>query len=74
MWTVSGPGSDLGFNIIDICERAGRRGALFGNRLLTLMRSDDPWFDPGKIGADSADWNPEEWMTSRRLGPEDPQG
>ncbi|WP_348787442.1 barstar family protein [Leifsonia sp. NPDC080035] len=52
--------------ILDMVEDAGRRAALFGNRLLCLVHSDDPDIKLAPVGGRAVQWNPAEWLRSRR--------
>lgn len=53
--------------LLDIITCAALRGALLGNRVLCLTRSDDPWLEVGVIGGYSPQWNPREWRNADRL-------
>ena len=52
--------------VLDIGERASRRGLLFGKRLLILVQTDDPQVDFGPLGANVASWNRREWLSANR--------
>lgn len=56
------------FQILDILADHHRLNLLLGNRLLTLVQSDDPRIDKklGKVGGYSPSWNPAEWMNEKR--------
>lgn len=58
---------NLAVTVLDIISGAALRGALLGNRILCLIRSDDPWLEPGRIAGYSPEWNPREWLTADRL-------
>jgi RNAse (barnase) inhibitor barstar len=53
--------------VLEILSQAALRGALLGNRILCLLRSDDPWLDLGHIGGYSPEWNPREWRDADRV-------
>lgn len=53
--------------VLDIVSRAARLGALLGNRILCLIRSDNPWLELGRVGGDEPQWNPREWLNSNRV-------
>lgn len=55
------------FAVIDMFSGAAKRAALFGNRLLCFVRSDDPRFDPDPVGAMNVRWNPKEWLNRSRV-------
>jgi RNAse (barnase) inhibitor barstar len=57
---------DIAQLILDICARNSRRFILFGQRLVTLVQSDDPnlSFDP--VGSTSVMWNHREWFNKNR--------
>ncbi len=56
------------FAILDIMADNHRSHLLFGNRLLTLVQSDDPRIDEqiSAIGGYKPSWNPAEWMNKNR--------
>jgi len=56
----------IAFDLIDIFNRNANRAALYGNRLMCLVRSDDPHWDPPPFGGYPASWNPAEWMNKDR--------
>lgn len=51
---------------LDAFARQARVGALFGNRLLCLVQSDDPDMHLEPVGATSVTWNPSEWTNAQR--------
>ncbi|MFE4950510.1 barstar family protein [Leifsonia sp. NPDC056665] len=58
---------EVAVTVLDIISGAALRGALLGNRVLCLIRSDDPWLEIGAIGGYSPRWNPREWRNADRL-------
>jgi hypothetical protein len=52
--------------VLDILADHGRRAAVFGQRVLCLVHTDDPeiTFDP--VGATQVEWNRAEWLQARR--------
>jgi hypothetical protein len=54
-------------SVLDIVSRSARLGALLGNRMLCLIRSDDPWLELGRVGGDEPQWNPREWLNANRV-------
>jgi hypothetical protein len=57
---------EVGFALLDIYNRNASLAALYGNRLMCLVRSDDARWDPPSFGAYRASWNPAEWMDKNR--------
>jgi hypothetical protein len=57
---------NLAAKLLDIIRQAASHGALPGNRVLCLVRSDDPWLEGGYIGGYDPQWNPREWLASGR--------
>lgn len=59
---------EFAFHILDIMADNHRSHLLVGNRLLTLVQSDDPRIDEqiGWIGGYKPSWNPAEWMSKSR--------
>ena len=57
-----------GKSILDILADTHRHAILVGDRLATIMRSDDPRLDQsiGKIGGVTPQWNTAEWMNRDR--------
>ncbi|MDQ0028778.1 barstar family protein [Arthrobacter bambusae] len=55
--------------LLDIIAQRSREAALFGNRMFSLVQSNDPRirFDP--VGATPVLWNDREWLDSTRLAP-----
>ena len=54
----------------DILERlceASRQRILTGERLITLLQSDDPLFSPDVIGAYKISWNRHEFVNEDRI-------
>jgi len=56
----------VAFELIDIFNRNATRAALYGNRLMCFVRSDDPHWEPPPFGGYEASWNPAEWMDKNR--------
>jgi hypothetical protein len=56
----------VAFELIDIFNLNATRAALYGNRLMCLVRSDDPRWEPPPFGGYSASWNPTEWLDKNR--------
>jgi len=54
--------------LLDILVDTARLGALLGNRILCVIRSDDPLLDVGPVGGAEPPWNPREWFLSDRVG------
>ena len=52
--------------ILDIFARQARTAALFGHRMLCLVQSDDPDVQLPAVGAVPVQWNPAEWLDSKR--------
>lgn len=59
---------DASQSVLDIVTWTGQRAALFGNRILCLVQSDDPRIKFEDVGALSIRWNLAEFLDSRRLG------
>ena len=59
---------DDAFNILDILADNHRYQMLQGNRLLTLVQSDDPDIEQkiGKVGGYEPGWNSSEWLDTDR--------
>lgn len=59
---------ECAFHILDIMADNHRSHMLLGNRLITLVQSDDPRIDEqiGTIGGYKPIWNPAEWMNKNR--------
>ncbi|MFF9565448.1 barstar family protein [Leifsonia sp. NPDC014704] len=53
--------------LLDILVDTARLGALLGNRILCVIRSDDPRLDIGPVGGAEPPWNPREWLLSDRV-------
>ena len=53
--------------MVDIIATAALQAALRGNRMLCLLRCEDPWFEIPPVGAQDVWWNPREWMDKDRL-------
>jgi len=53
--------------LLDILVDTARLGALLGNRILCVIRSDDPLLDVGPVGGTEPPWNPREWLLSDRV-------
>jgi hypothetical protein len=56
----------VSWNVLDLIAINSRLFLLFGQRLLTLVQSDDPQIKFYDIGAQSADWNGREWLNANR--------
>ena len=52
--------------VLEILNETGQRAALYGNRILTLVRTDDPDAHYGPIGGQEVRWNPDEFLRSAR--------
>lgn len=52
--------------VLEILGETGRRSALCGNRILSLLRTDDADARYGPIGGRDVSWNPEEAARSAR--------
>ncbi|WP_084701709.1 barstar family protein [Streptacidiphilus anmyonensis] len=52
--------------VLDILADHARRAAVFGERLLCLVQSDDPHLRLEPVGAQPVPWNPHEWLDSSR--------
>ena len=52
--------------ILDILATNSRRFMLFGQRLVTLVQTDDPRLTFRQVGATSVHWNRREWTTASR--------
>jgi len=52
--------------ILDILVCTSRYFLLFGKRFLTLVQTDDPRADYGRLGGVSARWNRREWLNKNR--------
>jgi hypothetical protein len=59
---------EFAFHNLDIMADSHRSHMLLGNRLLTLVQSDDPRIDEqiGRIGGYKPIWNPAERMNKNR--------
>ena len=56
---------------LDIIADRARFAALFGNRLLCLVQSDDPELTMEPVGAQPVMWNPAEWLHETRRPDQD---
>lgn len=54
--------------ILERLSRGSRERILTGERLITLIHTNDPQFDPEEIGSFKIRWNRCEFMDERRLG------
>lgn len=54
--------------VLEAVADAARLGALHGNRMLCLIRADDPFMELGRIGGTEPQWNPREWVIADRTG------
>jgi RNAse (barnase) inhibitor barstar len=52
--------------VLSIFARAVQYHMLFGRRLLTLVQSDDPGIQFGRLGGVAAMWNYREWLNKNR--------
>ena len=52
--------------ILDICADNARRFMLFGQRLATLVQSDDPHLSFDAVGSTPVMWNRREWLNKSR--------
>jgi hypothetical protein len=52
--------------VLDILADHGRHAAVFGQRVLCLVHSDDPDITFQRVGGMPVMWNQAEWLTSRR--------
>ncbi|HSF22520.1 MAG TPA: barstar family protein [Burkholderiales bacterium] len=52
--------------ILDICASNARRFMLFGQRLATLVQSDDPHLSFDTVGSTPVMWNRREWLDKNR--------
>ena len=52
--------------ILDICAGNARRFLLFGQRLATLVQSDDPTLSFAPVGSTPVMWNRREWLNKNR--------
>lgn len=52
--------------ILEICAGNARRFMLFGQRLATLVQSDDPALSFSPVGATPVMWNRREWLNKNR--------
>jgi len=48
--------------VLDIIEETGRLAALFGNRMLCLVQSDDPNIEFDPVGGHDVEWNSYHWV------------
>lgn len=56
----------IAHQFLDIYARNAVRAALFGNRLMCLLRSEDPRLKINDVGAQSVSWNYREFLDSAR--------
>jgi RNAse (barnase) inhibitor barstar len=52
--------------VLDILADHGRRAAVFGQRVLCLVHTDDPGVAFEPVGATHIEWNQAEWLNARR--------
>ena len=52
--------------VLDILADHGRRAAVFGQRVLCLVHTDDPDIAFEPVGATPVEWNHAEWLPARR--------
>jgi RNAse (barnase) inhibitor barstar len=57
---------DTAQSILDICAGVARRFMLFGQRLATLVQSDDPTLSFAEVGSTPVMWNRREWLDADR--------
>ncbi len=53
-------------SVLDILARSSWRFLLMGQRLMTLVQSDDPRIAFDRVGAHPVRWNPQEWLNKNR--------
>jgi hypothetical protein len=63
---ASGETTAAAQTVLDIMASASRVMLLTGKRLITLVQSDDPRMQFGKLGGVSAEWNKREWLNRDR--------
>lgn len=54
------------WTLLDILARATRFHLLNGGRVVTLVQSDDPTLQIGKLGGETPQWNRREWLNANR--------
>jgi hypothetical protein len=52
--------------VLDILARTSRYFLLTGRRFFTLVHTNDPTADYGRLGGESAQWNRHEWLNKSR--------
>ncbi len=57
---------EVAWNILDSIETESRRFLMFGQRLLTLVQSNDPQIKFNNLGTLHANWNQREWLNASR--------
>lgn len=63
LWAADQP---TAFAFLDMFEDASRTHLLHGCRLIGLVQTDDPEFRCDPLGGRQPQWNPAEWLDSRR--------
>lgn len=58
--------NDFAYVLLDIVASTARDKLLFGQRLITLVQSNDPALGFPPVGATPVGWNPREWLDSAR--------
>jgi RNAse (barnase) inhibitor barstar len=53
--------------ILDILASNSRRFSLTGQRLITLVQSNNPEIQFQPVGATPVQWNPREWLAAKRV-------
>ena len=57
---------EVAWNILDIIEMKSRHYLLFGQRLLSLVQSNDAQIKFSSLGSQHANWNQREWLNVNR--------
>lgn len=57
----------MAHEILERLSEASRRRILTGERIVTLLHSDDPLFSPDQIGAFTIRWNIHEFAEAKRI-------
>jgi hypothetical protein len=52
--------------VLDIFASHARHAALFGQRMICLVQSDDPDIEFKPVGAEPVMWNNTEWLVAKR--------
>lgn len=64
--SLSGSGIDQAEIVLDILSRASHTFLLTGKRFLTMIQSNDPKMQYGKLGGSAPVWNWREWLIRDR--------